>query len=112
MENGEFLFAKSGLREKRLKPVDKLFIVVEDLTTESYVVSVRPRQSVKSASTIKVTILHAFMIQRFRGNIKEPSKYERQIGWKMENSFLRKADLEKTIIKKTGGRLQAANKTT
>tara|TARA_B100001079_G_scaffold3340_1_gene2890 strand:+ start:728 stop:847 length:120 start_codon:yes stop_codon:yes gene_type:complete len=34
------------------------------------------------------------------------------IGWKVENSLLRKADLEKTIIKKTGGRLQAANKTT
>ena len=65
--------------QNRLKPVDKLFIVVEDLTTESYVVSIRPRQSVKSASTIKVAILHAFMIQRFRGNIKEPSKYERQI---------------------------------
>jgi len=30
---------------------------------------------------------------------------EVEIGWEMENSFLRKADLEKTIIKETGGRL-------
>jgi hypothetical protein len=43
---------------------------------------------------------------------KNPAMSEVEIGWKMENPFLRKADLEKTIIKKTGGRLQAANKTT
>lgn len=43
---------------------------------------------------------------------KNPAMGEVEIGWEMENSFLRKADLEKTIIKKTGGRLQAANKTT
>ena len=66
-------------KQNKLKPVDKLFIVVEDLTTESYVVSIRPRQSIKSASTIKVPILHAFMIQRFRGNIKHPLRYKRQL---------------------------------
>jgi hypothetical protein len=43
---------------------------------------------------------------------KNPAMSEVEIGWKMKNPFLRKADLEKTIIKKTGGRLQAANKTT
>jgi len=43
---------------------------------------------------------------------KNPAMSEVEIGWKMENSLLRKVDLEKTIIKKTGGRLQAANKTT
>jgi len=86
--------------QKRLKPVDKLFIVVEDLTTESYVVSIRPRQSVKSASTIKVPILHAFMIQRFRGNIKEPSKYERQIEEMIRFSSNPSTN---TIIKLLGG---------
>ena len=41
-----------------------------------------------------------------------PAMSEVGIGWRVENSLLRKAGLEKTIIKKTGGRLQAANKTT
>jgi hypothetical protein len=43
---------------------------------------------------------------------KFPARSEVKIGWKMGNPLLRKAGLEKSIIKKTGGRLQAANKTT
>ena len=43
---------------------------------------------------------------------KNPVMSDVEIDWKMENSLLRKADLEKTKIKKTGGRLHAANKTT
>ncbi|MBT4629509.1 MAG: hypothetical protein HOM71_07875 [Deltaproteobacteria bacterium] len=43
---------------------------------------------------------------------KFSARSEVKIGWKMGASLLRKAGLEKTIIKKTGGRLQAANKTT
>ena len=57
--------------QKKLKRKDKLSIVVQDLTTGSIVVAIRPRTSVKSASTIKVPILHAYMIQRFSGNITD-----------------------------------------
>ena len=43
---------------------------------------------------------------------KNPAMSEVGIGWKVENSLLREAGIEKTIIKKMGGRLQVANKTT
>ena len=86
--------------QKKVKPVDKLFIVVEDLTTEVYEVSIRHRHSVKSASTIKVPILHAFMIQRSRGNIKEPLKYEQQLEEMIRYSSNPSTN---TIIKLLGG---------
>jgi len=72
-------YMKEMYDQNKLKPQDKLSLVVQDITTEALVASIRPRQSVKSASTIKVPILHAYMIQRFRGNIKTPLRYKKHI---------------------------------
>ncbi len=72
-------YMKELYLQKQLKRVDKLSIVVQDLTTSALITSIRPRRTVKSASTIKVPILQAFMIQRFSGNIEDPLKFKTQI---------------------------------
>ena len=93
-------YMKEMYDQKRLKPPDKLSIVVQDMTTGALVVSIRPRQSVKSASTIKVPILHAYMIQRFRGNIKDPLRYKKHIEEMIRYSSNSSAN---AIIKLLGG---------
>ena len=72
-------YMKEVYTKKKLKRNDKLSIVVQDLTTGKLLVSLRSRQSVKSASTIKVPILHAYMIQRFNGNFIESSSHKKLI---------------------------------
>ena len=83
-----------------LKLQDKLSIVVQDLTSSEFVVSIQPRLSVKSASTIKVSILHAYMLQRFRGNITHSNKHQ-----KLLEEMIRFSSNQSTnaIIKLLGG---------
>jgi len=70
---------KEAYTKNKLKRNDKLSVVVQDLTTGELLVSLESRKSVKSASTIKVPILHAYMIQRFKGKIIETPNHKKLI---------------------------------
>lgn len=93
-------YMKEVYTKKKLKRNDKLSIVVQDLTTGKLLVSLRSRQSVKSASTIKVPILHAYMIQRFNGNFIESSSHKKLIEEMIRFSNNQSTN---TIIKLLGG---------
>ena len=93
-------YMKEVYTKKKLKRNDKLSIVVQDLTTRKLLVSLRSRQSVKSASTIKVPILHAYMIQRFNGNFIESSSHKKLIEEMIRFSNNQSTN---TIIKLLGG---------
>ena len=58
---------------------DKLSIIVEDLENGEIVASIHPYKRLKSASTIKLPILHAYMIQRSEGKLIENSKKKKLI---------------------------------
>jgi len=100
LEAGIIHYMKGMYAQNRLESTDKLHIVVQDMTTGTLVVSIRPRQIIKSASTIKVPILHAYMIQRFRGNLKKPLMYKKQIEEMIRYSNNSSTN---TIIKLLGG---------
>ena len=72
-------YMKEAYTKNKLKRNDKLSVVVQDLTTGELLVSLESRKSVKSASTIKVPILHAYMIQRFKGKIIETPNHKKLI---------------------------------
>ncbi len=93
-------YMKEVYTKKTLKRNDKLSIVVQDLTTRKLLVSLRSRQSVKSASTIKVPILHAYMIQRFNRNFIESSSHKKLIEEMIRFSNNQSTN---TIIKLLGG---------
>ena len=93
-------YMKEVYTKNKLKRNDKLSIVVQDLTTGKLLVSLRSRQSVKSASTIKVPILHAYMIQRFNGNFIESSSHKKLIEEMIRFSNNQSTN---TIIKLLGG---------
>ena len=93
-------YMKETYTKNKLKRNDKLSIVVQDLTTGELLVSLRARQSVKSASTIKVPILHAYMIQRFKGKIRENSNHKKLIEEMIRFSSNPSTN---TIIKLLGG---------
>jgi beta-lactamase class A len=93
-------YMKEIYSSNRLKRNDKLSIVVQDLTNGEILVSLRSRQSVKSASTIKLPILHAYMIQRFKGKIKASSNHKKLIEEMIRFSSNSSTN---TIIKLLGG---------
>ena len=93
-------YMKEVYTKNKLQRNDKLSIVVQDLETSKLLVSLRSRQSVKSASTIKVPILHAYMIQRFDGNFIESSSHKKLIGEMIRFSNNQSTN---TIIKMLGG---------
>ena len=72
-------YLKENYELKRLNINDKLSIIVEDLEKGKIVASIHPDKSLKSASTIKVPILHAYMIQRSEGNLIENSNHKELI---------------------------------
>ena len=72
-------YLKENFELKRLNINDKLSIIVEDLEKGKIVASIHPDKSLKSASTIKVPILHAYMIQRSEGNLIENSNHKELI---------------------------------
>jgi len=79
LEAGILNYLKENYELKRLNINDKLSIIVEDLEKGEIVVSIHPDKSLKSASTIKVPILHAYMIQRSKGNLIENLVYKELI---------------------------------
>ena len=58
---------------------DKLSIIVENLENGKIVASINPDKRLKSASTIKVPILHAYMIQLIDGVISVNSNHKELI---------------------------------
>ncbi len=73
LEAGILNYMKENYELKRLNINDNLSIIIEDLEKEEILASIHPYKSIKSASTIKVPILHAYMIQRSEGNLIENS---------------------------------------
>ena len=72
-------YMKQEYSQRNINQNDKLSLIVQDLSTGDILVSIRPSISIKSASTIKVPILHAYMIQRNKGIIKESSWHKKLI---------------------------------
>ena len=79
LEAGILQYMKEVYTKNKLKRKDKLSIVVQDLSAGNLLVSLRSRKSVKSASTIKLPILQAYMIQRFKGKFEETSNHKKLI---------------------------------
>ena len=79
LEAGILQYMKEVYTKNKLKRKDKLSIVVQDLSAGKLLVSLRSRKSVKSASTIKLPILQAYMIQRFKGKFEETSNHKKLI---------------------------------
>ena len=75
LEGGIIEYMNEIYSKNILNKNDKLFLVIQDLDSDEYFASIRYRKIIKSASTIKVPILHAYMIQRFNGNIIEFKNY-------------------------------------
>ena len=100
LEAGILNYMEEIYAHNKLKVEDKLSIIVQDLDNENIVVSINPRKSVKSASTIKVPILHAYMIQRSSGNLLENTKYKMHV-----EKMIRFSSNESTnvLIKLLGG---------
>ena len=59
--------------KKKVSRKDQLFMVVQDLTSGTLLVAIRPRRRVKAASLIKVPILHAYQLERVRKRVKHTS---------------------------------------
>ena len=74
----KYLKKRKNNEQKKLNINDKLSIIVEDLAKQKILASIHSNKRIKSASTIKVPILHAYMIQRFRSNIRE-SPWEKKL---------------------------------
>ena len=79
LEAGILNYLKENYELKRLNINDNLSIIVEDLEKGKIVASIHPDKRLKSASTIKVPILHAYMIQRSEGNLIENSNHKELI---------------------------------
>ena len=78
LEGGIIEYMNEIYFKNELNKNDKLFLVIQDLDSDEFFASIRSRKIIKSASTIKVAILHAYMIQRFRSNIRE-SPWEKKL---------------------------------
>ena len=72
-------YLKENYELKKLNINDKLSIILEDMEKRKIMASIHPDKSLKSASTIKVPILHAYMIQRSEGNLIETSNHKELI---------------------------------
>ncbi|MBF0287941.1 MAG: serine hydrolase [SAR324 cluster bacterium] len=58
---------------------DKLSLIIKDLYTGKLVASINPKAEVKAASLIKVPILQAYMIQRYRKKIRHTKRNQRDL---------------------------------
>jgi beta-lactamase class A len=75
LEAGILSFLKEAYEKGSLAEPDKLSMVVHDLQTGERLVSIRADEEIKAASMIKVPLLQAYMLQRYRGEIRHtPSK--------------------------------------
>ena len=100
LEAGILNYMKEIYEVNMLNINDKLSMIVEDLENGEIVVSIHPDNSLKSASTIKVPILHAYMILRTDGKLIEISKHKELI-----NKMIRFSSNSSTntVIEELGG---------
>ena len=73
LEAGILSYMEDLYRSGRLKRQDILSMVVQDLSSGKLLVSIRPRRRVKSASLIKLPILHAYMLASEKGKLEHLS---------------------------------------
>ncbi len=79
LEAGISNYMKEIYEHKKLNINDKLSIIVEDLENQKILASIHQEKSIKSASTIKVPILHAYMIQLIDGELSTNSNHKELI---------------------------------
>ena len=72
-------FLRESYDKKTMSLRDKLSMVVQDLETGERLVSIRPDVQIKAASLIKVPVLQAYMLQRFRGEIKHNKQHQKAL---------------------------------
>ena len=103
LEAGILAYMEDLYRSGRLHRQDSLSMVAQDLSNGKLLVSIRPRRRVKSASLIKLPILHAYMLAIEEGG-KEHSEQNQQHLSKM----IRFSSNESTnwILKRLGGPAQ------
>ncbi|MGK5090967.1 serine hydrolase [Deltaproteobacteria bacterium TL4] len=70
LEGAIYFYTEEARAQKLMDSQDVLSLIVQDLQTQKYLVSINARKHVKAASLIKVPILHAYMLQRFQGKIE------------------------------------------
>ena len=71
LEAGILNYLKEIYDLNKLNINDKLSVIIEDLENANIVASINKDKIIKSASTIKVPILHAYMIKRTEGKLIE-----------------------------------------
>ena len=67
-------FIVDAKRKGQMYAEDNLSLIIKDLHSEKLVASINPTAQVKAASLIKVPILQAYMIHRYRGIIVHSQK--------------------------------------
>ncbi len=70
LEAGILSYMEDLYRSGRLQRQDILSMVVQDLSSGKLLVSIRPRRRVKSASLIKLPILHAYLLASEKGMLE------------------------------------------
>ena len=79
LEAGILNYMKEIYKLNKLNINDQLSVIIEDLVNGNIVTSINHDKILKSASTIKVPILHAYMIQRTEGKLIENSNHKELI---------------------------------
>ncbi len=79
LENAVERFIKDKKKRKQMARIDYLSLIVQDLQTGEYLAEINPSKQVKAASLIKVPILQAYMIQRYRKKIKHTKRNQKDL---------------------------------
>lgn len=79
LEAGILNFLRESYDKGTLNEEDKLSMVVQDLETGERLVSIRPDVQIKAASMIKVPVLQAYMLQRFRGELHHSNQRQKSL---------------------------------
>lgn len=72
-------FIRDAKRKGQMFAQDNLSLIIKDLHTGKLVAAINPTIQVKAASLIKVPILHAYMIQRYRKKITHTKNNQRYL---------------------------------
>ena len=106
LEAGILSYMEDLYRSGRLQRQDILSMVVQDLSSGKLLVSIRPRRRVKSASLIKLPILHAYMLASEKGMLEHSEIIQQHLV-----KMIRFSSNESTnwILEKLGGPSQVQN---
>ena len=74
LEAGILSFLVDSYQKRQINPQDELSMVVQDLNTGKRLVSINSKKQVKAASLIKIPILHAYTVQKYRKQIRHTKK--------------------------------------